>query len=115
LRIIQGDIDSASYDIGQRAFELEYAQAAAKGDLILDFLASEDSPLVNACLVLKDWGEEEITLQSKGQRLRLGENYQVSYRKTLTGTDLLIWLQKTTFVPFKITITRMTSAPKSMR
>lgn len=53
--------------------------------------ASEESPLVQAAFVIKNWGENKPCLQLDGKSLVPKTDFRYGYRKTPLGTDLILW------------------------
>jgi len=57
-------------------------------------------------LVFEDWGDAGIEVLLDGRRLEPGREFRPAYRRTLRGTDLLLWLERTSAEPVRIEITR---------
>jgi hypothetical protein len=106
LRVLQGAVENRGYDVSQRAYLLRCSKDAPCGDLSLELRADADSPLVNALLVLEGFGDRAIDVAIGGQRLEPGHALRTGYRRTLDGTDLLVWLEKTSTEPVNVRITR---------
>ena len=70
-----------------------------------DLQASKKSPVVNACLYIKDWGSNEVSLKIDDEDMNKGEDFRLGKVQTLDGSDLVVWIKKETTQPFKITIT----------
>jgi hypothetical protein len=107
LRIDGGEptgISGGAYDRAQRAYVLE-RRSPAGGDkagpvLILD--ASAGSPLVNACLVVKDWGDRTPGLVIDGVPAVEGRDVEFGLVSTLAGTDLVVWISRESTAPVRI-------------
>jgi hypothetical protein len=110
LRVLQGAVENRGYDVGQRAYLLRCSSSAACGDLSLELRADPGSPLVNALLVLEGFGDRAIDVSIGGQRLEPDRSLRTGYRKTLDGTDLLVWLEKSSTEPVSVRITLRASA-----
>jgi hypothetical protein len=54
--------------------------------------AGRDKPLVNLCLVIRNWGEASATLQLNGWTAPCGKDFRFGYRDTLEGRDLIVWV-----------------------
>jgi hypothetical protein len=104
LRVLRGAVESRGYDVGQRAYPLRCSTAGAGAELSLELRASPDSPLVNALLVLEGFGDGAVDVSIGGQRLEPGRALRTGYRRTLDGTDLLVWLEKTSTEPVGVRI-----------
>ncbi len=106
LRVIRGTAESRGYDVSQRAYLFGRSPDSGWGNLSLELMADPESPLVNASLVFEDWGDAGIEVSLDGQRLDSAKEVRTAYRRTLHGTDLLLWLQRTSTEPVRIEITR---------
>jgi hypothetical protein len=113
LQVLGGSVENRGYDISQRAYLLGRSPGSEWGDLSLQLLANPESPLVNASLVFEDWGDASIEVLVDGQRLSSEAELRTTHRRTLRGTDLLLWLQRTSTDPIRIEITRGASQSPS--
>ncbi|HEY2469539.1 MAG TPA: LamG domain-containing protein [Terracidiphilus sp.] len=97
---------SAVYEAGQRAYLIHGAQTADKNRPTVNLMleASETSPVVNPALVIDGWGEGSPSVHLDGSLLDR-QKYRIGYRRTLAGTDLIVWLEETSTRPVKIVIT----------
>jgi hypothetical protein len=66
--------------------------------------ASQESPVVNPALVVKDWGEGGARLKIDGRAVGWGKDYRQGMVRKLEGTDLVIWMRKEWVTPVKITL-----------
>ena len=64
-------------------------------------------------LILRNWGDTEFGILLDGQELGPGKEPRFSYERTLRGTDLVIWLEKTSTEPVTVTLTRVKGAKGS--
>jgi hypothetical protein len=106
LRVLQGSAENRGYDVSQRAYLLRCSKDAACGDLSLELRSDADSPLVNALLLLEGFGDGAVDVSIGGRPLEPGPSLRTGYRKTLDGTDLLVWLEKTSTEPVSVRIAR---------
>lgn len=92
------------YDMAQRAYILERSGGPARaGDSAATvFDASPDSPLANACLVVKNWGDQTPGLSLDGVPAVEGRDVRFGLVPTLAGTDLFIWIARESTVPVRI-------------
>jgi hypothetical protein len=82
---------SQGYDQTQRAYVL-IRQAGSSTDRFRSVLkASPDSPLVNAAIVIKNWGDLNPRLAIDGKIIPQGPNFRYGHINKLEGTDLVIW------------------------
>jgi hypothetical protein len=106
LRVVDGAVENRGYDVTQRAYLLACSPEAGCGDLSLEFGADPDSPLANAFLILEGWGDTGLEVRLDGQPLVPGEDFRPSPRKTIRGTDLLLWLEVASTEPARVGISR---------
>ncbi len=106
LRIVRGTAEARGYDVAQRAYLFGRSPGSEWGDLSLELMADAESPLVNASLVFEDWGDAGIEVSLDGQRLASESEIRTAYRRTLRGTDLLLWIERSSTAPVRIQITR---------
>jgi len=92
------------YDMAQRAYILECEGAAPRtGDSVgVVLAASPDLPLVNACLVVKNWGDKTPSLSIDGMPSVEGRDIRFGLVPTLSGTNLLIWIVRESTSPVRI-------------
>jgi len=103
LKVVAGTFISEGYDYGQRAYVLSSGSAGNPGsgaELELD--ASDQSPLVNPCFVLRNWGDVGATLKVNGQAVPRGKNYRLGHCQRLEGTDLIVWIKTQATKPLRI-------------
>lgn len=104
LLVRQGRVESRGYDVGQRAYLLRCSDDSACGELSLELRADPQSPLVNALVVLEGWGDGAVEVTLGAERLAPGRGLRTGYRKTLLGTDLLVWLEKSSTEPLLVQV-----------
>jgi len=103
LRVISGRIKSDGYDFSQRAYRLSCSSLDMPSiALLMD--ASPESPMVNGCFIIKNWGSKEPVVEVDGRILKMGNGYRVGKIRTLEGSDLILWIEKESTVPIKIKI-----------
>ncbi|MGC8747087.1 MAG: hypothetical protein ACP5SQ_10730 [Candidatus Saccharicenans sp.] len=68
----------------------------------IEVKASSSSPVVNLCLILNKAGEKDLKVSLDGQELKKGKDFYIGYNRTLEGTDLVLWIYKTSERPFLI-------------
>lgn len=108
------DGDAAIYDPGQKSYQIQLAQKqpSAPEKVVLSLDASEASPLVNPAFVIHGWGSSAAQVQINGANLPASA-YRIGYRYTLSGTDMILWLNQTSEQPTKVAIT--SALPKRTR
>lgn len=93
----------AHYDPAQKAF---VATSDGRSNLSLELKASQEHPVVNPALVLKQWGNAKATLVLDGKAQQPGPSLRLSPRIGLEGTDLIVWLQLERDKPVRIELRR---------
>jgi hypothetical protein len=99
------------YDAGQRAYILTSKTgplSPPNSRLDLTFEASGDSPAVNPAFVIQNWGDARVSIRENGKEMR-SSTYRTGLVHRLDGTDLVIWLEKETIYPFRLSIQKMTT------
>jgi hypothetical protein len=95
---------SEGYDAAQRAFVVKRVGAGKAVVLDLTLQASQNSPLVNPAIVIKDWGEGGARLKIEGRPVAWGKDFRYGMIQKLEGTDLVVWIRKESVTPVKITL-----------
>ncbi len=90
------------YDMRQRAYILERADGEAAKAAVLLLEASADSPMVNACLVVKNGGDMPPALAIDGIPAVDGRDVRFGRVPTLDGTDLVVWIARESTAPVRI-------------
>jgi hypothetical protein len=101
LKVISKGFHSEGYIRDQRAYLLT-KQTPEKAGLEFEVLASGESPVVNPAFVIKDWGGAEAKLTIDGKPVKRGKNFRFGHRRTLEGSDLIVWLRTESVKPIGI-------------
>ncbi|MFA5814215.1 MAG: LamG domain-containing protein [Bacteroidales bacterium] len=89
---IKGDGFSGSgYDLTQRAYIVECSDNKAE-KLEMELLASEGSPVVNVCFVIKGWNPGDVSVQLDGRTLSREKDYSTGIIRNLEKDDLVLWI-----------------------
>jgi len=92
---LRGDgFTSQGYDRYQRAYVLSCRDKGIPSTVAFEVAASQQSPLVNAAFVIKDWGRRGARLNINGKRVKPGRSFRSGHRHTLSGSDLVVWIEK---------------------
>ncbi len=81
------------YDQAQRAYILECHNPEEKEGIRSELPASDEQPLVNPAFVIKNWGNDDVTLQVNRQPIERGKAFRYGHVQTPHGTDLIIWTE----------------------
>jgi hypothetical protein len=91
-----------SYDPTERAYQIACLNNTKASELALTLAANADSPIENACFVIKNWGNRPVSLKIDGKKEPRSKTFRYGFRDNMNGTDLVVWLEKTTTKPIKI-------------
>jgi Concanavalin A-like lectin/glucanases superfamily len=105
MQVKAADYDSDGYDPTQRAYVLTRTKSRNPATLQLTLDGSEQSPVLDPAFVIKDWGDGGAQLKIDGRSTALGKTFRLGHIRRLESTDLVIWLQKESTVPFNIELT----------
>jgi len=93
LSVKQGRFESSGYDPTDMAYHLRCIESGEPSVLKCLIAASEDSPIVNIAMVIKNWGEDEVEISLDDKELEPDDDYRVGYVDTLEGTNLIVWIR----------------------
>ena len=83
---------SHGYDLTQRAYILE--RKDFKSDrLEMELVASDESPVVNVCFVVKGWNTDDISIQVDGRVIEKNKDYKMGVVRNLERDDLILWIK----------------------
>ncbi len=102
---IEGNLfENQGYDLSQRAYVLQLRGSDSPMRLQGEIAAGPESPLVNACLRIKGWGNRSAALKLDGQEMRSGQDFRLGHIRTLEGTDLIVWIKKRSTRPVQLVL-----------
>lgn len=105
LRITGSEFGTSGFDRSERAYMLSrLGRAVPGGPLRFELLASSERPVRNVALVIENWGEAGATLHVDGRAVRRGPTYRYGHRQTLTGTDLIVWIELSRDRPVRLAL-----------
>jgi hypothetical protein len=105
LEVLRGECTSRGYDPAQRAYILDSRSSGKAMSLDLSLRAAGDSPLVNAALLIRNWGSAELRLNLNGRTLERGSDFELGRVSTLDGIDLIVWVRIRASEPVRLTLT----------
>jgi hypothetical protein len=103
LEIKKSGFNHEGYDFTQRAYVLNCLDKES-GDLEMEIMASEDSPLVKLCLVVRGWETDELTVQLNGRLLQENKDFRMGKRRGLEREDLIVWIDYESNSPCSIRV-----------
>jgi hypothetical protein len=93
------------YDPTQRAFVLVREGSGKLSPAELTLQASQEAPVVNPAIVIKNWGEEDSRLTINGKPVVRGKDFRLGHVATLEGTHLVVWIHKESEATVRISLT----------
>ena len=99
-----GRFTSQGYDPTERAFHLRNNINGAAARLDLHIAADPQHPLINPAFVIKNWGDADAVAAVDGARARPTQQVRFGHRRTLEGTDLVVWLKLESTKPTTVSI-----------
>jgi len=94
------------YDQSERAYLLEAKDPATATPCSVVLEASEDSPLINPAIIIKNWGSQPASCTINGLALAEGEDFRQGIRKGMDGEDLILWFKLEEEKPVNITLNK---------
>jgi hypothetical protein len=92
---------TSGYKKEERAYHL-----TAKGPAMsFKLQASKDSPIVNPCFVIKNWGPGKAGVKIDGKAVKSGKGFRQGIIRDTDGTQtLIVWLETESQKPVEISI-----------
>jgi hypothetical protein len=103
IQTTDASFSSEGFSQDQRAYLLKRVQPG--DNLAVELAGSSDSPVFNPALVIQGWGENGATLKVDGGEVPRGKNFRYGHRRTLDGTDLIIWIKAHSEKPARLSLT----------
>jgi hypothetical protein len=101
LELLGEAFANEGYDKNQRAYVLSRNGQGKPAELNFSIKASEESPIVNVPMVIKNWGGYEARLILDGKPVAQSKAFRVGHRRGLEVTDLIVWIQVESRTPLK--------------
>jgi hypothetical protein len=81
---------SEGYDPTQRVYVLDVEKQISSGTLRLVLKATGDSPLFNAAILIRNWGDDKARMAIDGKPVAWGKAFRAALNHRLNSTELLI-------------------------
>lgn len=101
LTVKGSGLDGDGYDMAQRAYKLT-SEGSTSAELTL--AASEESPVFNPVFIVENWGRDDVTLRIDGKKGQNGRDFRYGHRHRLEGSDLIVWVAKSSIKPVSISL-----------
>jgi len=106
MKITSDAYKGGLYDQSERAYLLEKKDPGKLTPCTFVLEASEDSPLINLAIIIKNWGSQLATFSINGKNIAHGEDFRQGIRKGTGREDLILWIRLDRQKPVKITVGR---------
>lgn len=103
LKILKGDFITSGYDFTQRAYILNTSNYKSE-ILEAEIAASNESPVMNFCILINGWDINKITVQIDDKTLKENIDYRVGKISRLEKDDLIIWINKESVSNIRISV-----------
>jgi hypothetical protein len=90
--------------MSQRAYILECEEPGKPGRAEFEIAATAGSPASNVCLIVRNWGEKAADATVDGRALTPKDGLRLGHVHSLSGTDLVIWIEKSSARPVRISL-----------
>ena len=104
MEVLGSGYRNEGYDKYQRAYVLSCRDKGEPSTVAFEVAASQQSPLVNAAFVIKDWGRRAARLNINGKRVKPGRSFRSGHRHKVSGSDLVVWIEKESTQPITISL-----------
>ncbi len=93
LKIDGRGYSNEGYDPTQAAYVVKRIEADQPAPLTFEIQASEDSPLINPAIVIKNWGSRELKLSIDDKPVERIDDFRYGFVNSMEGTDLVVWIK----------------------
>ena len=104
LKILSDGYKNEGYDQSTRSYILNCQTQQNPSLLEMEVAASVESPFVNGCFVVKNCPESDCLVKIENRVLETKKDYQLGQIKNIEGNDLIVWVNKKSNTPFKISV-----------
>ncbi len=95
LTLINHDgFEDLGYDPSERAYQIAVTHNPPGSGLEFILKGDQESPVINPCIVIRNWGDIIPQITVDGEKDRTGKAARYGFRNAERGVDLIIWLQK---------------------
>lgn len=104
LKLATPQYSGGNYDPTERAYKITCLDNTKTTALNFTLDATDASPIENACFILKNWGNRDVTLKIDNIAVAKSKAFRYGFRDTADGTDLIVWIEKKATKPFKVAL-----------
>jgi hypothetical protein len=80
--------------MSQRAYVVQNKNPDKPAAFEARIAASQESPVVNLCLVIKGWGDANASVVIDGKVQKEGQEVRPGSIRKIDGNDLVVWVKK---------------------
>ncbi len=102
--IDHGGFEDMGYDPSERAYQIALTDTLPGSGLKFMLNGDPESPVLNPCIVIHNWGDIVPEITVDGEKDRTGKTTRFGFRNSESGVDLIVWLKKETETEVKISI-----------
>ncbi len=107
LKLDDPGFTSEGYDPTQAAYVVRRIDSEPAAPVTFEIQASEDSPLINPAIVMKNWGVREVELSINGNVVERGADFRYGIENRMEGTDLVMWINRKSTEPVTVSLKPM--------
>ena len=104
IELAPGAYQGGGYDPSERAYTIRRKDASAQAPLAFRIQASEESPLLNPAIIVRNWGKQKAELTVDGRRIPDGKDFRQGIVSKPDGDDLVLWLRLASGKPTEVSI-----------
>jgi hypothetical protein len=104
LEVKSEGFESGGYDLGRRCYVVHRKENADGDILAVRIMASEESPVYNPSLVVRNWDRESLALRIDGKTIPRGKDFRAGVHRTLEGSNVIVWLKARSTEPVSVTL-----------
>jgi len=104
MELVGTTYQSVGYDQAERAYQLVKTEDKELHALRVRILADKEHPIVNPAFVVRDWGENDVTLTLNDENIQRGKMFRFGHRRTLESTDLIVWIETESETPLTVVL-----------
>jgi len=95
------------YSLAERAYHMTREHTDNARPLRLSLNASDGSPVVNPAFVIRNWGQDRVSLDVNGESIEPGKNFRQGIVRDSDGVrKLVIWLKLESEEPIEVTVSK---------
>jgi hypothetical protein len=88
------EFEDLGYDPSQRAYQIAVLDKLPSSGLECTLNGDPESPVVNPCMVIRNWGDVLPRITVDGEKGQTGKTVPYGFRNAESGVDLIVWLKK---------------------